>query len=83
MKNLNGIIFGAILGFIFLITWKSPLTSNFNKTTAGCKYQISTGMIGSLYYEVIMGTETGQVIDRQRTSTGMDDTVFLEMFSLF
>jgi hypothetical protein len=76
-----GAIFGAILGFVFVITCTSPLSSNASETAGSGKYQISITNVAKreysastgFYYdhfliETIIDTETGQVVSRTKTS---------------
>ena len=74
MKNhkIYGSIVGAILGFVFVITCTSPLSSDSNEVTSGGKYQISTTShtVGGFHYifETIIDTETGNVISRVKSN---------------
>ena len=85
MKNnkMYGSIVGAILGFLFVITCTSPLSSDTSETTGSGKYQISTTSVASTNYspsvgyyhyhylvETIIDTETGNVVSRTKTSEG-------------
>ena len=74
MKNNNviGIIFGVIIGFLFVITCTTPLSSESKKTegtSSSGKYQIETHLIagssGYYYTETIFDTENGEVISRK------------------
>jgi len=71
MKNhkIYGSIVGAILGFVFVITCTSPLSSDSNEVTSGGKYQIATTTLGNYIYEAIIDTETGNVISRSTKTT--------------
>ena len=53
MKNhkIYGSIVGAILGFVFVITCTSPLSSDSNEVTSGGKYQIATTTVTNYIYE--------------------------------
>ena len=75
MKNhkILGSIVGAILGFLFVITCTSPLSSDSNKVTSGGKYQIATTTMYSssnanYIFETTIDTETGDVIRRSKKS---------------
>lgn len=78
-----GAIFGVILGFVFVITCTSPLSSNASETAGSGKYQISITNVaerdystqGGWYYshfliETIIDTETGNVVSRTKTHAG-------------
>jgi len=69
MKNLNGIIYGAILGFIFVVACITPVNSEETEIASSMgKYQVSTSTVtkntSNYYYETILDTETGEVISR-------------------
>jgi hypothetical protein len=76
MKNnkIMGSVFGAILGFIFVITCTSPVLSDTNEVTNDYgKYQISTTAYTTpvsggevCIFETTFNTETGDVISRKR-----------------
>ena len=69
-----GSAFGVVLGFIFVITCNSPLSSDTNEVTNDYgKYQISTTAyttpVGDgevCIFETVFNTETGEVISRKR-----------------
>ena len=76
---MYGSIVGAILGFIFIVTCTSPLSSDTSEATGSGKYQISTTSVasteysnsGGYYYrhylvETIIDTETGNVVSRTK-----------------
>ena len=73
MKDLSGIYYGVILGFIFIIACNSPLNSEETEVSnSNAKYQISTNVVQIVpnsqnltYYEVIIDTETGDVVSRK------------------
>jgi hypothetical protein len=68
-----GAIFGAILGFVFVITCTSPLSSDASETAGSGKYQISTCAAGSSFdiRETIINTETGEVVSRHRVDNDL------------
>jgi hypothetical protein len=68
-----GTIFGVILGFVFVITCTSPLSSDVNETTGSGKYQISTCAAGSSFdiRETIINTETGEVVSRHKVDNDL------------
>jgi hypothetical protein len=74
MKNnkVTGIIFGVLSGFLFVIACTTELNSEESETvstSSNGKYQISTNVTFKdpyiYYHEVIMDTETGEVISRK------------------
>ena len=83
MKNnkLIGLIIGGVLGFVFVITCTSPVESNTAVASNSGKYQISTNVVQIAnnsnvrgYYEVILDTETGEVISRKYDWTNNSDS---------
>ena len=79
MKNnkIHGSIVGGILGFIFVVTCTSPLSSDASEATGSGKYQISSCHNGSnTVFETIINTENGQVVARNWVGTGNFSTDF-------
>tara|TARA_Y100001970_G_C13739084_1_gene605284 strand:- start:7 stop:240 length:234 start_codon:yes stop_codon:yes gene_type:complete len=68
-NKIYGSIVGGVLGFIFVVTCTSPLSSDASDATGSGKYRISTCRSNSQYiYETIINTETGLVTSRTRVS---------------
>ena len=72
-NKIYGSILGGILGFIFVITCTSPLSSDASETTGSGKYQISTCAASSSFNirETIINTETGEVVSRHAVDSDL------------